>query len=511
MKGIKQRAAPAAREREVKEVAERASRSEGWRIGAGMAVFALAWLTLLDRAALAPPTDNIEQLTWVRSLEWGYYKHPPLPTWLLWPAVRLLGWSAWTSYIVGALCTLGAFALLWRWLRDMRGSGYARAALLAGLCVTFYNGRLYFYNHEIVLIPLAVGCAAACWKAWTTRRIGWWIVLGLCLGLGALSKYQSAVAGAAVLVFWLSQRGWRDPMHRFGLQVAALTALAVFAPHLCWLAYNDFEPLNYAMASSLAAGLPWSSRAAEVARWWGDQLLNRAMPAWVLLGVLWWLSRRGAAMASVEAEPQPGDAGRAILLSFGFTPLAFVSVMTLASGSQVQLHWGTPYLLFVVPAAMELMRGGAWGAVRRRDAVLVFVLVQALLMARVVLTSPGGAGLARKASDWRYFDAQALADALHEPAKAVLGGPVRLISGPPDEAGALALRLPEQPLVLIDGQLRFSPWVPKDMVQACGALELEVQAPGPGFVAVGRDFPGLYWRATPPTAPCGMAAGAPPR
>ena len=493
----------------MKEVAERALRPEGWRIGLGMALFALAWLWLLDWAALAPPTDNIEQLTWVRSLEWGYYKHPPLPTWLLWPAVQLLGWSAWTSYIAGALCTLGAFALLWRWLRHMRGSGYARIALLAGLCITFYNGRLHFYNHEIVLIPLAVGCAAACWKAWTTRRIGWWIVLGACLGLGGLSKYQSAVAGAAVLAFWLSQRGWRDPMHRFGLQVAALTALAVFAPHLCWLAYNDFEPLNYAMASSLAAGLPWAGRVAEVARWWGDLLLNRALPAWVFLGALWWLVRRRAAAGAEAGQARPRDAGRAILLSFGLTPLVFVSVMTLASGSHVQLHWGTPYLLFVAPAVMELMRGAVWERVRPRDAVLVFVLVQALLMLRVGLTAPGGAGLARKASDWRHFDSQALADALHEPAKAALGGPVRLISGPPDEAGALALRLPEQPLVLIDGQLRFSPWVSKDMAEACGALELALKASGPGFVEVGRDFPGLYWRVTPSSALCGTASGPP--
>ncbi|WP_088155909.1 glycosyltransferase family 39 protein [Achromobacter xylosoxidans] len=493
----------------MKEVAERALRPEGWRIGLGMALFALAWLWLLDWAALAPPTDNIEQLTWVRSLEWGYYKHPPLPTWLLWPAVQLLGWSAWTSYIAGALCTLGAFALLWRWLRDMRGGGYARIALLAGLCITFYNGRLHFYNHEIVLIPLAVGCAAACWKAWTTRRIGWWIVLGACLGLGGLSKYQSVVAGAAVLAFWLSQRGWRDPMHRFGLQVAALTALAVFAPHLCWLAYNDFEPLNYAMASSLAAGLPSAGRVAEVARWWSDQLLNRALPAWVFLGGLWWLVRRRAAAGVVERQARPRDAGHAILLSFGLTPLVFVSVMTLASGSHVQLHWGTPYLLFVAPAAMELMRGAVWERVRPRDAVLVFVLIQALLMLRVGLTSPGGAGLARKASDWRYFDSRALADALHEPAKAALGGPVRLISGPPDEAGALALRLPEQPLVLIDGQLRFSPWVPKDVAEACGALELARTASGPGFVEVGQDFPGLYWRVTPSSALCGTASGPP--
>lgn len=494
----------------MREVTKRAFRPEGWWIGAGMAVYALAWLTLLDRATLVPPTDNIEQLTWVRSLEWGYYKHPPLPTWLLWPAVQLLGWSAWTSYIAGALCTLGAFALLWRWLRRMRGSGHARAALLAGLCITFYNGRLHFYNHEIVLIPLAVCCAVACWKAWTTRRIGWWIVLGASLGLGALSKYQSAVAGAAVLVFWLSQRGWRDSMHRFGLQVAALTALAVFAPHLCWLAYNGFEPLNYAMNSSLAAGLPWAQRVAEVARWWGDQMLNRALPAWVFLGVLWWLARRRSTVAAVKTEAPPRDAGRAILLSFGFTPLVFVSVMTLASGSHVQLHWGTPYLLFVAPAMMELARGGVWERVRPRDAVLVFALVQALLMVRVGLTSPGGAGLVRKASDWRYFDSRALARALHEPAKAALGGPVTVISGPPAEAGALALRLPEQPLVLIDGQLRFSPWVPKEVAEACGALELELEPRtlGAGFVAVGQDFPGLHWRVTPASRLCGAASAA---
>ena len=170
--------------------AVRSARTERWCMAAGLLVFALLWLPLLARGALAPPTDNIEQLTWVRSLEWGYYKHPPLPTWLLWPLVRVLGWSGWTTYVAGALCTLGAFALLWRLLRELRGRGYAMVALLAGLCVTYYNGRLYFYNHEIVLIPLAVGCAVACWKAYATRRIGWWIALGLCLGLGALAKYQ---------------------------------------------------------------------------------------------------------------------------------------------------------------------------------------------------------------------------------------------------------------------------------------------------------------------------------
>jgi 4-amino-4-deoxy-L-arabinose transferase-like glycosyltransferase len=401
---------------------------------------------------------------------------------------------------------LGAFALLWRLVRELRGRAYAMTALLAGLCVTFYNGRLYFYNHEIVLIPLVLGCAAACWKAYTTRRIGWWLALGVCLGLGALAKYQVAVAGVAVLVFWLSQRGWRDPMQGFGLQVAGLTALAVFSPHLVWLAANDFESVGYAMSSSLAASLPWPARAQEVVRWWGDQLLNRAMPAWVLLGAVWLLARGRPCRGGVPGSPvaASGDPGRALLLAFGFTPLVFVSAMTLATGSHVQLHWGTPYLLFAVPAAMELLRGRAgWGRVGPREAAAVFMLIQVLLMARVELTSPAGAGLARRAADWRYFDSQALAQALHGRATQALGGPVRVISGPPAEAGALALRLPEQPLVLIDGQLRFSPWVPPGLAAACGALELSMNARPPGYEPVGAGFPGLYWRVLPPGAACG--------
>lgn len=489
--------------------AMRTARLEGGRIGVGLLAFALLWLPLLDRGALAPPTDNIEQLTWVRSLEWGYYKHPPLPTWLLWPVVQVLGWSAWATYVAGALCTLGAFALLWRLLRELRGPAYAIVALLAALCITFYNGRLHFYNHEVVLIPLVAGCAAACWKAHATRRIGWWIALGVCLGLGALAKYQIAVAGVAVLVFWLSQRGWRDPMQAFGLQVAGLTALAVFSPHLAWLAANDFESLGYAMSSSLAASLSWPARAQEVARWWGDQMLNRAMPAWVLLGVSWTLARR---RSSVLAGPgvravAPGDPGRALLLAFGFTPLVFVSAMTLATGSHIQLHWGTPYLLFAVPAVMELLRGrAAWRLVRPREAAVAFMLIQSLLMARVELTSPTGAGLARRAADWRYFDSRALAQRLQERARQVLGGPVRVISGPPAEAGALALRLPEQPLVLIDGQPRLSPWVPAGLVEACGVLELSLNTRPEGFAPVGGAFPGLYWRVLPP-GPTGGVGG----
>lgn len=153
---------------------------------------------------------------------------------------------------------------------------------------------------------------------------------------------------------------------------------------------------------------------------------------------------------------------------------------------------------------MEWARPAWRGPFRPYRVALVFSVIQLLLMLRVELTAPNGAGLLRRPTDWRYFDAQALADALHDRAVSALGGPVRVISGPWEESGALSLRLPERPLVLINGQLRFSPWVGAHLVADCGALELSKARVSPeGFEPVGGGFPNLHWRVKPPAAACG--------
>ena len=52
------------------------------------------------------------------------------------------------TYVLGAACTMSAAVLLWQLLVKVRGPAYAVVALLAALCITFYNGRLYYYNHN---------------------------------------------------------------------------------------------------------------------------------------------------------------------------------------------------------------------------------------------------------------------------------------------------------------------------------------------------------------------------
>ena len=266
----------------------------------------MVWLLQIDSSSLTAPKDNLEQLTWVHSLEWGYYKHPPLPTWMFSVPVNVFGLSARTSYVTGALFTLAGLLVFWKLMQTLRGSRHATLALLAALCITYYNERLHFFNHEVVLMPFFVASALLVWRAVGSRQLHWWAALGCCLGLGALAKYQMILAAVAVFLFWLASGAWRERVHVIGLALAAAISLAIISPHLYWLFLNDFGPIRYATESSLGASLGGGARLLNTLHWLADQLFNRALLAWVLLGLVMALHRRSR-LAPQDTPQRPGQ------------------------------------------------------------------------------------------------------------------------------------------------------------------------------------------------------------
>lgn len=475
----------------------------GLAVATGLVLFATAWLLLLTTVSLSPPVDNIEQLTWVRSLQWGYYKHPPLPTWLLWLTVQGFGLTERAAYLLGAAVTMSAMGMLWWLLRELRGARHATLALLCTLCVTFYNGRLDYYNHNVVLLLAVVVSAWCCWRAYISQQLRWWAALGLALGMGGLSKYQIAVTVVSVLCFWGSQKAWREQAHVRGLLLATVVGCLVFSPHLVWLSTHDFGPIHYAMASSIGTHLSAGARVFNAANWLADELVNRCLIAFVLLGVCAFVAQRTEAYPSTpgtSAGFEKENAARALILCWAVVPLVFMPAMAVVFGSDLQLQWGTAFLPFVIPAAMELKPRAFWRRVRLGLALKLFTALQVLLLLVNFLTSPAGMSQL-KDTHWRTFDSKALASQLAEPARAALGGPVKVVIGDAALAGVLALRLPERPVVLINGSFDISPWVPSERVKQCGALEIiRAKEPPIDSQAVGVAFPGLFWRAIQPLA-----------
>jgi len=479
-------------------------------VALGILVWALLWLAIGASLSLSPPVDSVEQLAWVRSIEWGYYKHPPLPTMMLWPFVHVFGIHEWVAASVGAGLVCGAVWVSWRLTCELLGAHRAGLAMLGTLCVTYYTTRIDYYNHNVVLLLFVAGAAWFCWRAFAARSLWAWFGVGCMWGLGALSKYQIALACVSTLYVWLRHRGWRDPLHRRGLVLAAGVAALIFMPHLAWLVENDFPPVHYALSSSLGADLPTYQRMLHSLNWLVAQL-GRLVPS-LLFGIglaLWVRTRRGAMSESVTpgASAAVVDAAPSFLFAWGALPLLTVTFVGLVTGADLQLQWGTAFLPLTCAWLIQCTPRAGWQRVRWRDAMVAFVLVQVLIATFDWATSPMGPNATVIRHRNRNFPSQAIADVLGPAAREALHGPIDIIAGPAGYAETLSLRLAERPLVLIDGCVERSPWFKAQPLEGRPLLWVggEDDDPPPG--AEPLPLPdGLWWAVAEGPQACSSAA-----
>ena len=190
-----------------------------------------AQLWLIGRVELT--FDEAYYTLWSRSLAWGYLDHPPaIAVWIR-ASTDLFGPS---EFGVRALNTL-IFA--------------AQPALVGGIAWRLFASRevaalaalLWVSMPLVAAAPLATPDApltifwtlalAGLVEVWRGRSLGW-LVVGLALGLGLLSKFTAVFLGAGIILAMLATPSLRSSFFRPAPYLAALWALAVFSPFLVW-------------------------------------------------------------------------------------------------------------------------------------------------------------------------------------------------------------------------------------------------------------------------------------
>ena len=313
-------------------------------ISAAIVVIWALWAVVFNTAQFG---DNIEQFNWAQSLELGYHKHPPLPSWLLGATIRLFGPLVYWAYALATLCLLGTMAFTWAIGRELLGDRVAAAAVvLWGLNLTF-SQRAQLYNHNTVLV---LCIAATVWFAMQATRasggtMGWWAATGVGAGAALLSKYQAAVplAGLLLALGWAGRL--RRPAQWAGLSLALGVMVLVFAPHALWVTQHDFSTLRYASDAIESANL--THRLGFIVSFIANQL-RIWFPALLAIGVCWalarWLPvaprRAPASEAAAASEFQPWTFG---LVWGGVLALM---LMALAGGVSLRNHWGVQALQF---------------------------------------------------------------------------------------------------------------------------------------------------------------------
>jgi len=213
----------------------------GWPTARNLTLFLLACygLHVAIRVALSPSADldESEQLLLSQTLGWGYGPQPPLYTWIQAAVFSINGPSIAGLALFKNLLLLGT-ALVIYWTGRLM-TGRHDYGLAAAFSLFFLPQFCWESQRDLTHSVLASGVSAATllcwWQTHKTGRLGWYVALGLCAGLGLLSKYNFALLFVSLFIATLSLRETRAMVldRRMLLSLAIMSVL--ITPNALWL------------------------------------------------------------------------------------------------------------------------------------------------------------------------------------------------------------------------------------------------------------------------------------
>lgn len=351
-----------------------------------------AWTVVHVNAGLH--VDEAQYWAWSKALDWGYYSKPPMIAALIALSTKVLGDGLLGVKALAMLCYPLTAWVLHRWvsevLADVATQQQARPERGGRLAALLFiaspvAGLLGLAATTDAPLLLAWALAShALWRAWRGGKARDWLLLGLWVGLGLMSKYtMAAFAISALGLLWTAPRTTaRAVGPASGLSLAALVALLCVAPNLAWNAAHDWPTLRH--TAEITVGARSTTTWSTLALYAGGLTL--------LLGpvvTLWALAWRwtGAGPVAAASAAQPGHGGvarRDAWMAAAWLSLPLVLIGAAQSlHAKAQLNWTAPALIGAVLAAALWLR--AEQPQRRLRGWYVALAVQALLLAAVTL------------------------------------------------------------------------------------------------------------------------------
>jgi 4-amino-4-deoxy-L-arabinose transferase-like glycosyltransferase len=433
-----------------------------------LGVYLAVWTLLAAWLPLSMDLDSVEQVVWSRTWQWGYYKHPPMPSLILYVLNHLFGQPS-IGLTVFAAQGSNVVALIYVWLlaKRMLPHQLAIVAVLITSLIAYHNFRAFAFNHNTVSLPFTA--AAVYYFYCATRqpeRLLLWLLVGVAGGLAMLTKYSAILILASFFVYMVWVRLWKNPLVIRGLLVCIVAFAVVFSPNIIWLIEHDWLPFTYLDKQLTTSGgrlkLLGKFFANEGIRWW-----------YTLLAV--WLLTRISPRKEPLIEESPKHEDRRFLLIMQFTPLLLAMLPLLIKGNSLNSNWVSAFFL---PSGILLVhylfRGYQQAQLLKNTSRLVWAIQIAILLiffggaviypsmtGRIARTNYPGQELANTVSAiWREHQQQ----------------PLSIVIAENWVGGNVLLHVRPEPTLLIDNDTVISPWVSRQDIASCGALVLTTVA-----------------------------------
>ncbi|MDY7577790.1 glycosyltransferase family 39 protein [Herbaspirillum sp. RTI4] len=447
-----------------------------------LAAHLLLWTLLTGISHRSPDLDNMEELVWGSVIEWGYYKHPPLPSWIIYGLTSVFGRSVWVTFFAGQLSVVLSLWMVWRLGCEMTSQKNALIATLLIMPITYYTTRGLISNHNTLQLWSIAGCIWMFYRSWRYERMRDWLGLGIFCGIALLSKYSVVVQFAVFFLFLLIDGRLRYARVWKGIALAAAPLLLMMLPHVLWLQRQVMTPVGYASES-----LTRESTRLENLEMVLDMLtttLARLAPMLLaLLVIVWWQRRRISAALATDAPAGRGirlseslrPEDRKFILLVGLGPLVLTLVAVLILKAPLIADWTTSYYMLFGFFAFWCLNADRPGTGKPTSSALLRICLTVIVTIQLC-TVIGYALVRGPLSDMfgyatrANFPGEDISLAMQQEWRSHVNTPLTLVASDTWLGGNIAVHASRDVRVLIDGDVEKSQWVTAEQAASCGML-----------------------------------------
>ncbi len=312
----------------------------------------------------------MEELVWANSFEWGYQKHPPLPSWFLYPLTIVFGKMMWLPSALGLLCVAFAQYISYHlYCRIAKNAGFINPSILGMVAVLTASPLIYYsirggdFNHNAAQLWSIAAMFYFYYRTWEYEReidkriINYWlswIGLGALSGLAFISKYSVVIQVAVLLIHVVMSQRWRFPRLWFGVLLAMGAFLLITLPHLYWLygqtviGQGPIYYVNHAMQTSATLNQRlWQI----VIEFFLTQVL-RLIPCLLVVGLSYRICQKNASLLHEKASNHSWwsrvlKPDQVFLIIVGVGPTMIAMLIGVVFDQKIEAKWAVTFFIMI--------------------------------------------------------------------------------------------------------------------------------------------------------------------
>jgi len=346
--------------------------------------------------------DETEQLLFSQSLQWGYrFRHPPLITWLSWATLEATGGSRAAffllKYVLMGAGLVAYFAAARIIIRDTKLAALATFALIT----TFVMGYLPHIDlmHTVLLATMLAAFLWAAARVVSKGSNGDYLLLGLTIGFGILSKYVFAILPVALAIGIAWTPRLRARIKVTSLIGALLLAALIVAPYAWWAAAHEYSLFSLAEKVTHGTGaglnpLDWLKGAGNLAL----ALIGFVVPAALLFPLLYW---RACKPLRGAGEDEDRDWLRVLEIAMIAGALMMLAAVFFVGAESFKPRWMHQVAMpFAIWFFVRVKITGSSDRVHRIFAIVALVFALGVAAARIVMYHTHGADCRKCREYW---------------------------------------------------------------------------------------------------------------